>query len=66
METLLLRIALAFLGLTVSARTRVALPVLGPTPVLGIVALAVVLALAVALAALLRSVVRDWPRPVTA
>ena len=39
-------LVLAFLGLVTSARTRVTVPVLGPTPVLGLVALAVVLALA--------------------
>ena len=62
METILLRIALAFGGLLVSARTRVTVPVLGPTPVLGLVAVALVLALAAAVLFLLRSMARDgWP-----
>jgi len=53
------QLLLAFLALLVSARTRVTVPVLGPTPVLGLVALAVVLAIAAAVLYLLRSLVRD-------
>jgi hypothetical protein len=62
-------LALAFLGLIVSARTRVTVPLFGPTPVLGLVAVAVVLALAATVLFLLRSMARDgWPglRPRTA
>ena len=56
------QIVIAFLALLVSAGTRVTVPVLGPTPVLGLVALAVVLALAAAVLYLLRSMARDgWP-----
>jgi TRAP-type C4-dicarboxylate transport system permease small subunit len=68
METLLPRLAIAFLGLVVSASTRLTATLYGvpvSVPALWLVALAVVLALAVMLLALLRSVVRDWPRPVT-
>jgi len=55
-------IVIAFLGLLVSARTRVTVPLLGATPVLGLIALAVVLALAAAVLWLLRSMARDgWP-----
>ena len=59
METILTWLAVSVAGLLVSAHTRVNLPVLGPAPVLGVVALAVVLALAVAVLYLLRSVLRD-------
>ena len=70
METLLTWLAITLAGLLVSAHTRVNLPVLGPTPVLGIVALAVVLALAAAVLLLVRSIARDCglrlrPRMVT-
>jgi hypothetical protein len=61
--------ALVVLVLTVSARTRLNAVVLGQpisVPVLGLVALAVVLALAAVVLAVLRSVVRDWPRTVRA
>jgi len=61
----LVQIVIAVLGLAVSARTRVTLPVLGPTPVLGIVALAVVLALAAVVLAIIRSLLRDRPGMVT-
>jgi len=54
-----IQILIAFLALLMSARTRVTVPVLGPTPVLGLVALAVVLALAVLVLWLLRSILRD-------
>ncbi len=69
METLLTWLAVTLAGLIVSARTVVRLPLLGPTPVLGVVALALVLATAAAVLLLVRSGVRDgWlrPRPVTA
>jgi hypothetical protein len=65
METLVVRIALAVLGLAVSARTVVRLPLLGPVPVLGVVALAVVLAIVAAVLLIVRSIVRDWPGPRT-
>jgi hypothetical protein len=69
METLLLRIALAVLGLAVSASTRLTGTVYGApvsVPVLWLIALGVVLALAVTLLVLLRSVLRDGrPRLVT-
>ena len=52
------QVVIAFLGLLVSAQTRVTAA--GHSlPVLGVVALAVVLALAVAVLYLLRSIVRD-------
>jgi hypothetical protein len=53
---------LAFLGLVVSAQTRLTATVLGSpvsVPVLGLVALAVVLALAAVVLFLLRSILRD-------
>jgi hypothetical protein len=68
METLLTWLAVTLAGLIVSARTVVRLPVLGPTPVLGLIALALVLAIAGAVLLLIRGGVRDgWlrPRPVT-
>ena len=62
METLVTWFAITVAGLLVSAHTRVTVPVLGPTPVLGLIALAVVLALAAAVLYLLRSMARDgWP-----
>jgi len=66
METLLLRVVLAVLGLVVSARTRFDAVVLGrpvSVPVLGVVALVVVLALAAAVLWLVRSIARDGLRP---
>lgn len=60
---------LAFLALIAAARARLTATVFGQpvsVPVLGLVVLAAVLALAVALVVLLRSIVRDWPRRVTA
>lgn len=59
METLLTWLAVSLAGLIVSARTTVRLPVLGPEPVLGVVALAVVLALAALVLWLARSIARD-------
>lgn len=53
------QLAIAFAALLVSARTRVTVPMLGSTPVLGVIALAVTLALAVAVLVLVRSIVRD-------
>ena len=56
------QIVIAFLALVASARCRVTVPVLGPTPVLGLLAVAMVLALAAAVLWLLRSMARDgWP-----
>lgn len=52
-------LVLAFLGLVVSARTRVTVPLFGATPVLAVVALAVVLLLAALVLYLLRSILRD-------
>jgi hypothetical protein len=64
MQTLVARMVLALAGLLASALTRVRLPVLGPTPVLGLVALAVVLAIAAAVLVLVRNGWRDgWLRP---
>jgi hypothetical protein len=68
------QIVIAFLGLLVSARTRIAAVILGQpvsVPVLGVVALAVVLVLAAVVLYLLRSIARDGglrlrPRMVTA
>lgn len=62
METLLTWLAVTLAALIVSARTRVTLPVLGPTPVLGVIALAVVLAAAAAVLYLARSMARDRAR----
>lgn len=62
METLVVRIALAVLGLAVSARTVVRLPLLGPVPVLGIIALAVAFTAAAAVLYLARSLARDRAR----
>ena len=59
METLAIKVALAVVGLIVSAVTHVNLPVLGPTPVLGIIALAAVLGIAAAVLWLLRSAIRE-------
>lgn len=61
METVPTWLAVTLAGLIVSARTVVHLPVLGPTPVLGVVALAVVLAIAGAVLLIVRSIVLDWP-----
>lgn len=61
METVLTWLAVTLAGLIVSALTSVNLPVLGPTPVLGVVALAVVLAIAAAVLLIVRSIVLDWP-----
>jgi hypothetical protein len=63
------QLALAFLALVVSARTRVTGVLLGqPVPVLGIVALVLALALAAIVLVLLWLLVRDGlrlrPRPV--
>ncbi len=56
------QVVIGFLALVASARCRVTVPVLGPTPVLGLAAVAVVLALAAAVLYLLRSMARDgWP-----
>ena len=56
------QIVIAFLALVVSARTRVTVPLFGPTPVLGLIAAAVVLTAAAAVLFLLRSMARDgWP-----
>lgn len=52
-------LVLAVLGMVVSAQARVTVPVLGPAPVLGIVALAVVLALAAVVLCLVRALIRD-------
>ena len=70
METLLTWFAITVAGLVVSARTSVRLPVLGPTPVLGVVALALALAVLGVVLLLVRGGRRDgWlrlgPRPVT-
>ena len=59
METLLTWLAITFAGLLVSSRTTVRLPVLGPEPLLGVIALAVVLALAALLLWVVRTIVRD-------
>lgn len=59
METLLTWLAVSVAGLLVSAHTTVRLPVLGPEPVLGVVAVAVVLALAALVLWLARSIARD-------
>lgn len=69
METLLTWLAVTLAGLLVSAHTTMRLPVLGPTPVLGVIALAVVLLLALAVLWVVRVLVRDGlrlrPRMVT-
>jgi hypothetical protein len=69
METLLTWFAITVAGLVVSAHTRVNLPVLGPTPVLGVIALTVALAMAAVLLQLVRLIARDGlrlrPRMVT-
>ena len=70
METILTWLAVSLAGLLVSAHVTVNLPVLGPVPVLGLVALAFVLAGAAALLWVVRLIVRDGglrlrPRMVT-
>lgn len=63
------QLVLAFLGLAVSAQTRLNAVILGrpvSIPVLGLVAAVIMLALAAAVLVLLRMVVRDWPRARTA
>jgi hypothetical protein len=69
METLLTWFAITVAGLVVSAHTRVNLPVLGPTPVLAVIALAVLLAMAALLLWVVRLIARDGlrlrPRMVT-
>jgi hypothetical protein len=65
METILTWFAITVAGLVVSAHTRVNLPVLGPTPVLGVIVLAMVLAFAVAVLLIARALLEDW-RPRTA
>lgn len=62
METVLTWLAVTLAGLIVSALTSVNLPVLGPTPVLGVVALAVALTAAAAVLYLARSLARDRAR----
>ena len=62
METLLTWLGVTLATLLVSAHTRVTLPVLGPTPVLGVIALAVVLALTAILLWVVRVIVRDGVR----
>lgn len=59
METLLTWLAVTFAGLIVSAHTRVNLPVLGPTPVLGLIVLAVIVGGIAVVLWLLRSISRD-------
>lgn len=59
METLLTVLAATLATLIASAYVRVNLPVLGPTPVLGIIALAVALAAAAPVLYLIRSMLRD-------
>jgi hypothetical protein len=61
METVLTWLAVTLAGLIVSARTIVRLPLLGPVPVLGVVALAVVLAIAGTVLLIVRGIVLDWP-----
>jgi len=57
------QIVIAFLALVASARTCVTVPLLGPTPVLALVAVAMVLALAAAVLVLVRAGRRDgWLR----
>jgi hypothetical protein len=62
METLLTWLAITFAGLLVSSRTMVRLPVLGPTPVLGVIAVALLLAAAAALLWVVRAILRDGLR----
>ena len=62
METILTWLGVTLAALLVSAHTRVNLPVLGPTPVLGLVALALVLALAAVVLVLARLLLRDGLR----
>lgn len=70
METILTWLAVSLAGLLVSAHVTVNLPVLGPTPVLGVVALAVVLTAAGGVLCVARMLLRDGvrlrPRMVTA
>lgn len=69
METLITWLVVSLAGLIVSARVTVRLPVLGPTPVLGLVALALVLTAAAAVLWIVRVIARDGlrlrPRMVT-
>ncbi len=69
METLLTWLGISLAAMLVSAHTRVNLPVLGTTPVLGLVVLAFVLALAAIVLVLARLLLRDGlrlrPRMVT-
>ena len=64
------QLVLAFLGLLVSARTRVNLPVLGPATMLSVVGVALALAVLGVVLAVIQGGRRDgWlrlgPRPVT-
>jgi hypothetical protein len=62
METLLTWLAVTLAALLVSAHARVNLPVLGPTSVLGLVALVLVLGLVAIVLVLARLLLRDGLR----